>query len=170
MMRNIVIYILFPLISLSISVLAEEMVSSQAAVPEDPVENVYYEDSSVGSDWIDDQVIEGFIDGMSLPGLEVVVISDYRSLLPQIANISPKRTGSAKITKAFNFMAEKGSDPADCYRVLDFASWMVQGDMRSSADALGRSSLASKNQIKQQSQFLNRIRFNAELLMVPASA
>lgn len=192
MMRNIAIYILLSLISLSISVLAGEMVLSQAAdasvtsvqeaptdierflfanpegyyeIPEDdsggsvdqvasedPLDEVsiyvpqldssiVYYDGSIGSNWIDAQVIEGFTDGMRLPVSDEIVGYDCRCLLDRIAKISPEKTSRANVSKAFYVMAEKGSDQEDCQRVLGFASWSVRGDVRSSADALGRSSL-----------------------------
>ncbi len=209
MMRNIAIYILLPLISLSVSVLAWEIVSSQAAdasvtsvqeapadiekplfanpegyyeipegnsegsvdqtVSEDSLDKVsiyipqlsssiVYDDSSIGSDWIDAQVIEGFIDGMRLSGSDKVFTSDCKGLLGRIAKISPERTSKANVSQALN-----GSDLKDCQRVLNFASWKIRGDMCTSSDALKRSSLASKELMKQQSKFLNRICFKAEL-------
>lgn len=126
-----------------------------------------YGDGYAGSEWIDAQVIEGFIDGMSLPRQDEMAVSDYKGLLARIAYISPERASRAKVEKAFYIMAEKGDYLEDCRRVLDFASRRVQGDICSSADALGRSSSASKDLIKQQSLFLNRIRFKANLSMAP---
>lgn len=217
-MKNNLIYILLVLISLSISALAEEKVSSQASdesakfvrtdstdidrllfgypaegygeitkasekqmqtideVPQDDVSgrdlqqalSTSYEGSSAGLDWVDALTIESFIEDMGLPGLNEIVISDYKGLLGQMAGLSPERAGRAKVTKALRIMAVKGSDSEDCRRTLTLADQKIRYNIDSTADALGRSSSTSKNLLKQQSQFLNRIRLKAELSMIPA--
>ena len=217
MMKNNLIYILLVLISLSLSALAEEKVSSLASdespklirmdstdidkllygypaegygeitkdpekqvIDEDPLDDVRgndlqqisstsYEDSSAASDWIDALTMESLTEDMGLPGLNEVVVSDYKGLLGKMAGISPDRVSKTKVTKALYIMAVKGSDSADCRRALTSADQKIRCNMESSADALGRSSLTSKNLLK-QSQFLNRIRLKAELSMNPASA
>lgn len=167
MMRNIAIYILLPLISLSIAVLAGEMVLSQAAdasitsvqeapadierflfanpegyyeIPEDDSggsvdqmvsedsqdevsifvpqlsSSMVYDDSSVGSDWIDSQVIEGFTEGMRLPGPDDAFASDCRGLLGRIIKMSPDRIRRAKVAKAFCITLQGRA--VDCPRIF----------------------------------------------------
>ncbi|HSD57094.1 MAG TPA: hypothetical protein VLB04_02845 [Methanotrichaceae archaeon] len=133
------------------------------------ISSTSYEGSSAGSDWIDALTMESFTEDMGLPGLNEVAVSDYKGLLGKMAGISPDRVSKTKVTKALHIMAVKGSDSEDCRRTLTSADQKIRCNMDSSADALGRSSLTSKNLLK-QSQFLNRIRLNADLSMIPASA
>jgi len=219
-MKNNSIYILLVLISLSISALAEEKVSSLASdespklvhvdstdidkllygypaegyggitkdsekqmqiVDEDQlgdaggydlqqISSTSYEGSSAGSDWIDALTMESFTEDMGLPGLNEVAVSDYKGLLGKMAGLSPKSASKKKVTKALRIMAVKGSDSEGCRRTLISADQKIRCNIDSTADALERSSLTSKNLLKQQSQFLNRIRLKAELSMISASA
>lgn len=217
MMKNILIYILLVLISLSLSALADETVSYQASdesvklvrmesmdidkflygnpaedygvikkdsekqmIDEDPLDDVKgydpqqvsptsYEDSSAGSDWIDALTMESFLGDMSFPGLNEVSVSDYEGLLGKMSGLSPESVSKKEVTKALRIMAVKGSDSEGCRRTLTSADQKIRCDIDSTADTLKRSSLASKNLLR-QSQFLNRIRLNADLSMIPASA
>ncbi len=216
-MKNNLTYILLVLISLFISALAGEWVSSSASDeaakfvhidskdidmllygdlwsdgsiedhgPEDQVQIVdegtlgdtrindlqqasanSYESSSAGSDWIDALMVESFTEDMTLPGLNEVVVSDYKSLLSQMANLSPEKISRAKVAKALRTVAVKGSDPEDCRVALTFVDRKIRYNIGSSADALKSSSLKSDNLLK-QSQFLNRIRLKADLSIIPA--
>ncbi len=150
-------------------------------IDEDPLDDVRgddlqqisstsYEGSSAGSDWIDALTMESFTEDMGLPELNEVVVSDYKGLLGKMAGISPDRVSKTKVTKALHIMAVKGSDSEDCRRTLTSADQKIRCNMDSTADALERSSLTSKNLLKQQSQFLNRIQLKAELSMSPALA
>jgi hypothetical protein len=218
MMKNNLIYILLVLISLSISALAEERISSLASdeptnfvymgstdidrllygnpaegrsvitkdperqmADEDPLDDVSgnnlqqvpsasYDDSYAGSDWIDAMAAESFIEDMSFPGLNEVEVSNYKGLLGQMAGLSPESASKKKVTKALRIMAVKGGDSEGCRRTLTSADQKIRFDMDSTADALERSSLTSKNLLKKQGQFLNRIHLKAELSMDPASA
>jgi hypothetical protein len=218
MMKNILTYILLVLISLSISALAEDKVSSLASdesarlvragstdidkllygypaedrgvitkgpekqmMDEDPLDDVKgndlqqvsstsYDNSYAGSNWIDALAMESFTGDMSFPGLNEVEVSDYKGLLGQMAGLSPESASKKKVTKALRIMAVKGSDSEGSRRTLTSADRKIRCDMDSTADALERSSLTSKNLLKKQSQFLNRIRLKAELSMDPASA
>ncbi len=127
-----------------------------------------YDSGSAGSDWVDALMIESFIGDMTLPGLNEGVVSDYKSLLSQMANLSPERTSRAKVAKALRIVAVKGSGLEDCRVALKFADRTVRYNVGSSADALRSTSLASNDLLKQQSQFLNRIRLKADLSMTPA--
>jgi hypothetical protein len=215
MMKNNLIYISLVLISLSISALAVEMVSSTASdesanlvrvgstdidkllygypagdrgaitkdpekqtIDEDPLDDIKgydpqqvpstsYDDSYAGSDWIDAMAAESFIEDMSFPGLNEVEVSNYKGLLGQMAGLSPESASKKKVTKALRIMAVKGSDSEGCRRTLISADQKIRCDVEYSADSLKRSSLTSKNLLR-QSQFLNRIRLNADLSMIPA--
>jgi hypothetical protein len=217
MMKNNLIYILLILISLSISALSEEKVSSLASdestnfvymgstdidkllygypaegrsvitrepekqmADEDPLNDVKgydpqqvsptsYEDSPTGSDWIDALTMESFMEDMSFPGLNEVSVSDYKGLLGKMSGLSPESVSKKKVTKALRIMAVKGSDSEGCRRTLTSADQKIRCDIDSTADTLKRSSLTSKNLLR-QSQFLNRIRLNADISMIPASA
>jgi|GEM_PF-4071631 len=127
-----------------------------------------YEGSSAGSDWVDALMVESSLEDMTLPGLNEVVVSDYKSLLSQMANLSLEKVSRAKVAKALRAVAVKGSDPEDCRVGLTFVDRKIRYNIGSSADALKNSSLTSNNLLKQQSQFLNRIRLKADLSIIPA--
>jgi hypothetical protein len=215
MMKNNLIYILLVLISLSISALSEEKVSSTASdgspkldrmdstdidnllygypaegygvitkdpekrmIDEDPLEGVKdndlqqvlstsYEAGSAEPDWVDALTMASLTGDMALPGLNEVAAPDYKGLLGKMAGLSPESASKKKVTKALRIMAVKGSDSEGCRRTLISADQKIRCNIDSTADALERSSLTSKNLLKQQSQFLNRIRLKAELSMSP---
>ncbi len=126
-----------------------------------------YESSSAGSDWVDALMVESSTEDMILPGLNEAVVSDYKSLLSQMANLSPEKVSRAKVAKALHTVAVKGSDPEDCRVALTFVDRTIRYNIGSSADALKSSSLTSNDLLK-QSQFLNRIRLKADLSIIPA--
>ncbi|MDM7913458.1 MAG: hypothetical protein QUS09_10205, partial [Methanotrichaceae archaeon] len=125
-----------------------------------------YDDSYAGSDWIDALTAESLENDMCFPGLNEVSVSDYKDLLGKISGLFPDGASKKKVTKALRIMAVKGSDSDGCRRTLVSTDQKIKCNIDSTADALERSTIASKNLLK-QSRFLNRIRMKAKLSISP---
>jgi hypothetical protein len=130
--------------------------------------SINYEGSYAESDLMDVLMIEGFINSMDLPGSNAIDISDYKGLIGKMSGLSPERISREKLAKALRIMAEKGSKPENYRRTLAFVDQEIRNNVDSSAEAIERTSLTSKDQLKQQSKFMNRIRLKTELSVIPA--
>lgn len=130
--------------------------------------SINYEGSYAESDLMDVLMIEGFINNMDLPGSNTIGISDYKSLIGKMSDLSPKGISREKLAKALRIMTEKGSKPENYRRTLAFVDQEIRNNVDSSTEAIERTSLTSKDQLKQQSKFLNRIRLKTELSIIPA--
>lgn len=130
--------------------------------------SINYEGSYAESDLMDVLMIEGFINSMDLPGSNAIGISDYKGLIGKMSGLSPERISREKLAKALRIMAEKGSKPENYRRTLAFVDQEIRNNVDSSTEAIERTSLTSKDQLKQQSKFLNRIRLKTELSVIPA--
>jgi hypothetical protein len=115
-----------------------------------------------------DAVIEDIIKDINLPESGPISTSDYKGLIGQMTGLSPQKAGRETLAKALHILAKKSNRPNDYRTALSSVDQEIRNNMDLSAEALERTSFASKNELKQKAGFLKGVRLKAELSATPA--